>query len=373
MSKSLLVVDFDHQSEEYARDGEQIVKELRAQCPVAYTPHHGGSWIVTSYEHARAVLADPLVLAPPPGGTEIGPGIRRALAFILNEVAVSSRRAQVEDAVTTALNAIMDKGDFDIVADLAARVTKEVIVGYLGFEPDERPEVIDVLTAVLEPTTTFGQPPNHDTCGDVYRRIRALVARRRARPGDDLTSYLVQQDEASLDDDEMASLLYAFNLAAIETTAALVSNSLLYLDQDRDLRERLQTEAALIHPATEEFLRLCSPSVSLARTVTRPVKLNGVQLSPGDGLLILVAGANRDENAFDDPESFHIHRGAEHLSFGHGLHGCLGAALARLQFQLLLTQTLARIPHYSVDLGRAERLSAGRINGWRTLPARTNL
>ena len=157
----------------------------------------------------------------------------------------------------------------------------------------------------------------------------------------------------------------------LDTTTSLTSLSLLHLDADRDLRQRLIDQPELLAPATEEFLRFFSVNETLTRTVTCDVELGGQQLRRGDHLMLSWLSANRDARVFDRPDEVVVDREANpHLAFGVGAHRCIGMHLARTMFQVLVRQVLVRLPDYEVDR-EATQLYAGNptLNGVVRMPA----
>ena len=142
----------------------------------------------------------------------------------------------------------------------------------------------------------------------------------------------------------------------------------MILAQNTAARERLVADPSLIPQAVEELLRFDSPVQGLSRTLTRDVTLHDTPLAEGDNVLLLYGSANRDERAFPNPATFDLDRTVDNqLAFGHGIHFCLGAALARLEARIAFTGLLQRIPTWHVDLTNATRLTSGPIRGYASL------
>ena len=142
------------------------------------------------------------------------------------------------------------------------------------------------------------------------------------------------------------------------------------LSDHPDQRRELAADPGLIPNAIEELLRFEPPPPHIGRYVTRDVELHGETVPEGSAILLLVGAANRDDREFDDPDRFDIHREIrQHLSFGYGIHFCLGAALARLEGRVALEELLKRFPDWEVDLSEARLAPTSTVRGWETLPA----
>jgi cytochrome P450 len=204
-------------------------------------------------------------------------------------------------------------------------------------------------------------------------RLGEVAAERRAHPGDDVLSALVQADVGGrrLTDGEVQSVLWNLIGGGLDTTTSLTSLSLHHLDAHPELRAQLIDHPELIGAATEELLRFFSVNETLTRTITRDTELGGQQLRRGEHLMLSWLSANRDESVFDRADEVVLDRAANpHLAFGVGPHRCIGMHMARTMFQVLITEVLTRIPDYAVDR-EATRFYAGNpeLNGVVTMPA----
>jgi len=182
--------------------------------------------------------------------------------------------------------------------------------------------------------------------------IKGVIAERRRAPGDDLISALLAAtvDGEHLRDDEVTGFCYLLILAGTETTANLLANGVIALAAHPDQRAQLRADPGLIANAIEEMLRWDSPVQSDARTMAAPVELRGKAIPEGDKVLLLFGSAGRDEREYPDPDRFDIHRRIErHLSLGHGIHYCMGAALARLEAQVTFEELLTTLPDWEVE------------------------
>lgn len=386
-------IDFDHHSPEFARNRQEILAKLRRSTPVAYTESHGGFWVVSSFELAKRVLGDPdtfssLKQEDGSGGVtipSIGPrllpaevdapyhaALRKVLNPLFNKPAVDRLTPVITDIVTTILDTIRAKQSFDVVHDVADVLPASVMVAYLGFSEEDRvPFIRSIQAAVSMAAMEDGEETGMEAFASMLGQILGLCEERRQAPTDDLTSLLVHHTDPTLDDEELLWLIFTLLVGGIENTAALVSNSMIFLAEDPTLRKELLADPSLVPSAAEELLRFVTPGVSLCRNVTVDVELDGVQLKAGDRVLVSLPGANHDDSVFPQGDNFDLHRSSkQHLSFGSGAHFCVGALLARAQFRILLERLLEKLPNYTVHLDRAVRFAdAGIMNGWKTIPA----
>lgn len=192
------------------------------------------------------------------------------------------------------------------------------------------------------------QVPHAHNLVDYWQECQRLVAAAHESPGDNLTGDLVrhQQEGGEISDHEIASLLYSLLFAGHETTTTLISNCFRVLLAHRDQWEQLLDDPKKIPAAIDEVLRYSGSIVGWRRKATRDTEVGGQKIAAGDGLLLLMGSANRDESRFEDGESFDITRAnaREHLSFGYGIHYCLGNMLAKLQAKICLEEATRILP-----------------------------
>jgi cytochrome P450 len=261
-------------------------------------------------------------------------------------------------------------GELDFVADFGATLPSMVICELLGVPATDRPWVKEQID------TTFHIEPDVGMVNDTSLTARIeldgylveLLQRRAQDPGDDLLSGLTQTDLCLRECADFANLLVS---AGTETVARLLGWAAVVLDQHPDQRAELAADPGLVPRAVEELLRYEAPSPVQGRWTSRPVELHGVGIPAGSKVLLLTGSAGRDERAYPDPDRFDIHRRMDnHLSFGFGIHFCLGAALARLEGRVALEEALARHPTWEVDHDRAVRLHTSTVRGWSHVPVR---
>jgi cytochrome P450 len=299
--------------------------------------------------HARGQLADAIAqqraTSPLPGAETIlglDPPRHRQMRALVDR-AFTPRRVQelrphIEEIASTLL---ADAGDeFDLMTTLAQPLPVIVIAELLGVSPDDRLQFKDWSNALAETTNLM--------------QTAELVERARL----DLISALVQAevDGAHLSREDVLAFAILLLVAGNETTTNLIGNGLAALIDAPASLARLRAEPDRIPDAVEEMLRYDSPVQGLARFVARDVDLTGVRLAAGDVVLCLIGAANRDPEAFPNPDRFDLDRTERrHLSFGQGVHYCLGAPLARLEADVVFRTLLGRYPSIEVGEGGVER------------------
>lgn len=395
-TRSVPVIDFDHHSEEFARDLEGRARNL-LEHPIAYTESNGGHYVVSSHELVREVLLDtdtyssarttdgagglfiPSFPIPLPGGAllpaESDPPRHTDLRKILNPFfsrsACEAMRPQIDAIVSGAIDNIMEKGDFDVVYDLGHVVGPTTMMTYLGFPLELRDRFIDSIR------TGYMRKPGDDDVSDLLElagMVYGVINDKRANPTDDVASQLIHHDEANFSDVELVSLLVTLLFGGFETTESLIANTLIHLDNDRALRQRLIDDPSLIPGAVDEFLRVITPETTTARRVTHDVELGGVALKEGEFILLVLTSANHDDAVFDEPVTIDPGRKvSQSMAFGFGVHRCIGAIITKIESVAILEQLLARIPDYSLHMDRAKRFpDLSAANGWLNIPASTN-
>ncbi len=302
---------------------------------------------------------------------------RRLMARVFTARRVSVLEARMREYCAAALDPLVGSGGFDFVRDLGADLPMRVISEMLGIPEEDQVAVRDHFDEGLR--IEEGRPPEDReivTRSSDMSSFAPYISFRRRHPADDLMTDLIQATfvdetgvERHLDDEEV--LNYAMLLAAAgnETTTKLIGWTGFLLGAHPDQRRSLVDDRDLIPGAIEEILRYEAPSPVQARYVTRDVEMHGSTMPEGSIVLMLNAAANRDDRQFDDPDRFDVRRTIDHhVTFGFGLHFCMGAALARLEGRVALEEVLARFPDWEVDHAGAERVHTTTVRGWHRLP-----
>jgi cytochrome P450 len=319
----------------------------------------GRVWLVTRYEDAKQALSDPrlskqifggagdalsqhMLGADPPDHTRL----RRLVSAAFTSRRIESLRPRIEQITDELLDELTGKDQVDLIDAFAFPLPIQVICELLGVPADDRDAFRTWSNVIVGGAAYRNDVPAAMTALLGY--IRALIAERRAQPGDDLLSGLIQvRDEADrLSEDELSSMVFLLLIAGHETTVNLIGNGTFLLLREPARWERLRDDPALLPSAIEEFLRFDGPvAVSTERLTTEPVTFGDTTIPAGEIVLVGLHSANRDEARFPGAGELRLDREQNsHLGFGHGIHYCLGAPLARLEAQIAFTKLLERCP-----------------------------
>ena len=304
---------------------------------------------------------------------------RGILSRVFTPKKMTAIEPQVRAFCARTLDPLVDSGGFDFITDLGAVMPMRVIGMLLGIPESDQQAIRDQLDEGLKlDDGNPGGPPtvNVDAVGDVFGEY---VDWRVDHPSDDLMTELLNaefDDETGttrcLTREEVLTYVNLLAGAGNETTTRLIGWTGKLLAEHPDQRRQIAADRSLIQNAIEEILRYEAPSPVQARLVSRDVEHHGTTVRAGDVMVLLNGSANRDERHFPDGERFDIHRVIDHhLSFGYGLHFCLGAALARLEGRVALDEVLNRFPDWEVDWAKAERAHTSTVRGWERLPVVT--
>jgi cytochrome P450 len=298
----------------------------------------------------------PFVMQDPPTHTEF----RKLVSRGFTPRQVEAVEPKVRDFVIERVERLRADGGGDIVADLFKPLPSMVVAHYLGV-PDEDRQQFDGWTEAIVAANaqTGGFAEAAESAGEAVASMMAyftqLIERRRREPGDDTVSHLVAAGVGA--DGDMAGMLsvLAFTFTMVtggnDTTTGMLGGGVQLLHQRPDQRRMLVNNPDLITDAVDELLRLTSPAQGLARTTTRDVRIGNSTIPAGRKVLLLYGSANRDEREYGaDAGELDVRRRPRNImTFGHGAHFCLGAAAARMQSRVALTELLARCPNFEVD------------------------
>jgi cytochrome P450 len=392
-------VEFDHYTPEYRDNWREIVDANLSKCPVARSTTYGGFWLVSDYAGLSRVIRDDatftsthnmddpsdprqgIVIPPNPMlqvPMEFDPPIYNVYRRMLNPHFSPTAARAAEPFVRQAVDAFLDKvcatGRIDFVLDLGNPVPALATMKLVGLPLDDWQTYAEPMHGVV--SFPAGSPEYLRCIGALQQlggALGALVPGLREEPADGLLSALAKATVSGqpLSDGEIVLIALLVMQGGVDTTTALLANTLWWLEEHPEQRQRLIDEPALMEHATEEFLRVFTPVPALARTAAADVELGGQQLCEGDRVLMSFAAANRDPAVFDEPDEAKLDRFPNpHTSFGLGIHRCIGSNLARSWFQLMLRGVLDRMPDYTIDRGAARRNhSIGIINGFINMPA----
>jgi cytochrome P450 len=385
-------------TDDVRRNPYPLYARLRAAgWPVMRDPQSGMT-LVFSYDAVKRVLLDPdrfSSAASPDGGQPLDwlifkdPPRHTKLRAIMSRAFTPRSVANLESRVAAfskqLLDAAIDRGTgrMDLAADYAVQLPIMVIAEMIGIPLEDRPRFkrwSDGMLALAE--TMTGTPDEVGRAVDTYVAIAgemaeylpALVEARRASPRDDLLTRLVEAEVEGerLTSKELRGFVQLLLLAGSETTTNLIGNAMLCFTEHPGQLARVRERPELIPSAIEEVLRYRSPLQIVFRQARNDVVLDGQAIPAGKMVLVVIGSANRDPAQFDRADEFDVARDPNpHLAFGHGIHFCLGAALARLEARIAIPDLLQRLGKFSLaDDGPWEPRRAFHVHGPTRLPIR---
>ena len=384
--------DFDIDADPYP-----VWKRLRDEAPLYYNEKYG-FYALSRYADVEPGLVDWQTYSSAKGSVlefikadvKMPPGIfifedppehnlyRGLLTGIFTQRRLAAIEPQVRAFAARTVEALAENAEFDFIADLGAQVPMRTIGMLLGVPEEDQETVRDQIDQSLR--LQEGAMPDAAAMASAGGTgdYGAYIDWRTDHPSDDVMTELLTAEftdehgtTRTLTRDEILSYIGLLSGAGNETTARLIGWAGKLLAELPDQRQQLVDDPALIPGAIEELLRYEPPSPVQARYVMRDVELHGRVVPAGSAMLLLNASANRDERQFPDPDRFDIRRKAQrHLSFGYGLHFCLGAHLARLEARVTLEELFKRFPTWEVDWDNAVQARTSTVRGWEKLPVR---
>ena len=377
---------------ETAHDPYPIYRQLRDEAPV-YRNDELGFWALSRHADVVAAHNDPATFLSSGGVTIEGKEKGSPLLLVMDQpehtwhrkivsrVFTPRRVGDLEPFIRARAGELLDKfsdaAEFDVVTDFSVQLPLDVISELVGIPEELRATVHELSDKVL--ARGGDGEISDEVVGatiDLVVLFLDLVKDRRAHPRDDVITLLIQTEVTDddgitrrLSDEEVAVRFQELALAGHETVAKLIPNGMVALAWFPDQRRLLLDDPSLMRRAVDEMLRWDAPSQYQGRTAGRDVEIHGVTIPAGDRVILLTGSANHDERAYDDPERFDVHREIDHpVSFGFGIHLCLGAHLARLETQVAFEEILARFPDFAVDGERAVRHAHSNVRGLSHLP-----
>ena len=366
-------VGYNPLSSRMAQDPYPVYASLRTRDPVhrsrllkawLFTRHADVDAILRDHRHfgndprtgtlssrQRAMLPPPdeftMLFLDPPDHTRL----RSLVTKAFTPKAINDLEPRIRGILGSLLDDIEDPAEFDLMQAVARPLPVIVIAEMLGVPPEDR-DVFRIWSAqrarMLEPTIG----PDEREAGEAASRafdayFRPIIEARRAEPRDDIVSALarVEDDGGHLTERETLNMLRLLLIAGNETAVNLIGNGMLALLRHPEQLQRLRNDPSLIPAAVEELLRFDSPIQTDVRRVHADCEVNGLALRKRDNVVLLLGAANRDPDVFEDPDRLDVGRSqGPHLSFGRGIHHCLGAPFARLEGRIVLEMLLDRFP-----------------------------
>jgi cytochrome P450 len=382
-----------------------LFKRMRSECPVHWSsrisefPEEAGYWSVTTADAVHTVSRDWATYSSELGGITavsesvmpleltramfigMDPPKHDRLKGLFQRGFTPKRIADHEDEIRAIAVRVLDglegRETCDLVTDVAQPVVSRVIGSFMGIDPSD-----DVIWARLMSQLLGAGDPDLNPEGpqtvmerdvpEIFARCQRLIAERRERPTDDLTSVLVHAeiDGERLEEHEIVMGFFLLVAAGNDSTKSTYSSAMRALIENPDQRQLLIDDPSLVPSAVEEALRMFPAFAHFRRTATHDTELGGRPIRAGDKVVMWYASSNRDESRYEDPDRFDVTRNPEHQAFGAGgRHFCLGTALARLELRILIEETLKRYPAMELD-GRPMFAESPFINQLKTLPVR---
>ncbi|MBL1109985.1 cytochrome P450 [Streptomyces sp. 5-8] len=387
----------------FVADPFPLYRRLREEGPVRRAVVVGGMdvWLVTRYEDGLAALTDPrlssdirdasdprllerlpeferesmmsnMLRSDPPDHTRL----RRLVSKAFTARRVAALRPRIQEITDRLLDAVVPAGRAELVADLALPLPVTVISELLGVPVDDRHDFQRWTDAML---VRGEEMPDPAVVDEAWHQMHAYLTKhlysKRTRPGDDLLSALISahDEEQRLSRDELIATAFLLLVAGYITTVNLIGGGIAALLANPDQLTLLRDRPELMPDAVEEFLRYDGPvSPGIARFAREDVEIAGVTIPRGATVLVASAIADRDPARFPDPDRLDVtRRDSGHLAFGHGIHYCLGAPLARLEGQIAIGTVLHRLPDLALAVAPTElSWQPGSLRGPVRLPVR---
>ncbi len=372
---------------------------LRNNEPVHWHPSDTlaapGFWVVTKYWDVINIERDAKLFSSaahgalfeePAEGTDLmlinqdppqHTRLRNLVARAFTPRVMKALEPHIRDAAGSIVDRVREKGECDFVTELAAELPLVVICELMGVPVEERHKVFDWSNRMIgheDPEFGTNAEDGRVAALELYQYAQELADDRKASPRDDIVTTLVtaELDGEKLTDVEFNAFFLLLAVAGNETTRNLISGGMLTLFEHPDQRALLESDLdAHLPGAVDEMLRYVSPVKYFRRTATADTEVRGVPIRSGDNVTLWYGAANRDEEIFDDPQTFDVTRSPnEHIAFGgRGPHYCLGVALAKLEIRVMFEEILTRLPGLE-PAGGASRLRSLLINGIKHMPVR---
>jgi cytochrome P450 len=389
------VVEFDHHDARMVRQGHAILNDLQSRCPVAWTGSHGGYWVVTGSREVSEVARDDrrfssqndhvkrhgvaipglpnwagMIEMDPPDFTPV----RKAFVPWFTPKAAETRRTLAETVTDYCIDQIIDQGRGDLTEDVAVPIPALLTMQFLGFPFADAAPMADLFHrhSWVAPGTPERDRLNAEI-GELQEMIQVRAAAARQKPGPDFLSFLatVRINGELLTLPQISGHAFLILIGGIDTTAGLLSNSLLHLQEHPEARAALIADPVLIGPAFDEYVRYFSPVPGLARTVTESCVVGGQHMEPGERLWISWAGANLSPESFENPLEVRLDRYPNrHVAFGIGVHRCIGANVAKVIWTTAVRRILDRLPDFQIDVQHSVPFpDVGPAIGWISTPA----
>jgi cytochrome P450 len=376
-------------SVEMRRDPFPFYKKVRGSSPVLHLAPFD-AWLVFGYDEVKQVLNNHeaftsrvgpewLVFLDPPRHSKL----RALISQAFTPKSISLLEPRIRELSHELLEPCLLRGEMDLAAEYSVPLPMQVICEMIGLRPEDRPRFqkwSDAMLALSE--DFFGGTQGARAIGgyrtataEMHEYLEGLIAQRRQEPKEDLLTRLInaEVDGERLTHAEILAFFQLLLVAGQETTTNLLNNAVLCFSENPRELARWRAAPELLPSAIEEVLRYRSPFQWTLRSPTRPVTLGGTTIPAGKRVLAMMGSANRDAAHFAEPDRFKITRNPNpHLAFGYGIHFCLGAALARLEARVALSDLLEKMESFELKERTWEPRAALHVLGPARLPIRFN-
>jgi cytochrome P450 len=398
--KNTVHIEFDPFSDEYFNDPSEVYRRLRDEAPVYFNERYGfyalsrfadvlaahREWETFSSSHGidlSTLTKDPdeirmykmIIMMDPPEHDRL----RALVSRVFTPKRVSEMEPMIREVVCEYADQI-DGPSFDAVAEFSALFPIEIISRMLGVPKGDRQGIRERLDLSLhrEPGELEPTPEGAQAIMETGIYLYELAAEKRKNPADDMISRLTQVTvdrgdgvETGLDDEEIAGFATLLGGAGAETVTKLVGNAVVLFAENPDQWRKVVDDAEKIPRAVEEILRILPPSQYQGRFSLADREFEGGIVPAGFPVLLLTGAATRDERAFENPDSFDVERQPGiSIGFGHGVHSCLGAALARMESRVAIEELARRWPKFEVDFDGLQRVHMSNVAGYSNVPVR---
>ncbi len=392
-------VEFDPFSDEYFNDPTEVYRRLRDEAPVYYSERYGfyalsrfadvvaahRDWQGLSSAHGvdlSSLSKDPeliksfrsIIMMDPPEHDRF----RTLVSRVFTPRAVAALEPMIREVIVGFLARVEGADVFDVVVDFSALFPVEIISRMLGVPEGERQQIRHTLDLSLHREAGSMEPTREGmrAMGELGAYFYQLASEKRRHPADDMLSRLTQVrversdgTETGLDDEEIAGFATLLGGAGAETVTKLVANAVVLFSRHPEQWRTLREDHEKVPRAVEEILRYVPPSQYQGRFSVEDREYEGGTIVAGFPVLLITGAATRDPRAFEDPDRFDIERQPNvAIGFGHGVHSCLGAALARMESRIAIEELAKRWPLLDVDESRLERVHMSNVAGYSKVP-----
>ncbi|MCG8589776.1 MAG: cytochrome P450 [Proteobacteria bacterium] len=387
------MVEYNPFSEEVMRDPHPIYARLREEAPVYYVEAYD-AWAISRFEDIWKCSMDaehfsaaqgttssqlltkvqpvtPMInVMDPPQHTQL----RSALRGYFTPANVRKLEPLVRQLAGDCLDAARERGEIDVMGDFASQVAVKIACTINGFPLEDGDLLNDLVWRFFkrEPGVDGMTEDGLAAMNELFGYFMGLIAKRRQQSDvDDVVKMLteVEIDGKKLDDASIASHLSMLIIGGAETFPKVFATAIQRLGEYPDQRAQLAADPGLVPDAFLEMLRYDMPTQFLCRVVTKELTLHGQTLKPGQPVLYLYPSGNRDHREFENPDTFDIHRNAPRiLSFGHGVHACIGQHFAKMEGKLCIQKLLDIAPEYEVKVDELQLMKTEFVQGWETMP-----